>query len=181
MHIRKPKPDELLSLPKLALSTLAAVAMGAAIITTVVLPAELGIDPTGIGERLHLTRMGLLKTAMAEADAPLEGRPQMQDEMVFDLPAGQGQEIKMEMNKGFEARYTWSVEGGPVYHDTHGDIYNNEDVFVSYSKAESVTEDTGTIEAPYGGHHGWYWVNHGESPVTITLKTEGEYLHIMAK
>jgi len=181
MNIQKPSAEDLPSLAQLKLSAIAAIIVGAAIITTVVLPAERGIDPTGIGERLHLTRMGLLKTAMAEADAPVDGRPQMKDQRTFSLPAGQGQEIKMEMKKGFVANYSWNVEGGAVNHDTHGDIYANENVYVSYSKAESVSADSGTIEAPFGGHHGWYWVNKGEQAVTITLNASGEYLQIFAK
>ncbi|MGB0866145.1 MAG: hypothetical protein ACPGSC_06525 [Granulosicoccaceae bacterium] len=181
MHIRKPQLEELPSLTKLWFSLGAAVLIGAVLATTVILPAEQGIDPTGIGKRLHLTRMGLLKVAMAEEEAPAEGRPSRQDQLRIDIPAGQGQEIKMEMQKGFSADYKWTVEGGAVYQDTHGDIYADESVYISYSVDKSKSADEGTIEAPFGGHHGWYWKNEGDRPVTITLNTTGEYLQIMAK
>lgn len=181
MHIRKPLAEELPSKTRLLLSSLAAAITVGLLAITVVLPAERGVDPTGVGERLHLTRMGLIKTAMAEADAPEQGRPSNQHEIKVPLAPGQSQEIKMVMNKGFESNYSWKSEGGPVYHDTHGDIYKDDSVFISYSKAESVTQDSGTIEAVFGGNHGWYWVNKGDKPVTITLNTDGQYLDIFSK
>jgi len=181
MHIRKPLPEELPSKQKLLLSLAVAVLAAALLITTVVLPAERGIDVTGIGERLHLTRMGQIKVAMAETDAPLDGRPKNQDQITLSLEPGQGQEIKMEMKKGYKASYSWSTEGGPVSHDTHGDPYANESIFISYSKADSAVEDSGNITAVYGGHHGWYWVNNGSQTVTISLKTEGQYIDLLSK
>ena len=181
MHIRKPLPEELPSKRQLLTSSVIALLAAALLITTVVLPAERGIDVTGIGEQLHLTRMGQIKVAMSEADAPLDGRPTTQDQITLTLESGQGQEIKMEMKKGYEVAYSWSTDGAPVSHDTHGDPYANESIFISYTKADAANEDSGTITAVYGGHHGWYWVNNGPNPVTITLQTEGQYLNLLAK
>jgi hypothetical protein len=61
-----PTPRELLR------STAIAVAVAALLLVTIVLPAEYGVDPTGIGEALGLRRMGEIKVALAleaEADA----------------------------------------------------------------------------------------------------------------
>lgn len=181
MHIRKPNAAELPSIKQLAIASLLALLIAVALFVTVVLPAEKGIDPTGVGERLHLKRMGQIKTAMAEAEAPLENRPEREDQLTLTLAAGQGQEIKMEMKKGYTASYSWQATGGRVAHDTHGDPYSDESIFVSYSKAESATEDKGSITAVYGGFHGWYWLNQGDKPVTISLHTQGEYLNIKSK
>lgn len=74
-----PTRAELPSSRQLLRSTAIAVAAAAAILVTVVLPAEYGIDPTGIGRPLGLTAMGELKmqlAAEAEADrAPPAATP----------------------------------------------------------------------------------------------------------
>ena len=180
-NIRKPLPEELPGIPKLIAALILVLLVGFAILVTMVLPAEKGIDPTGIGEKLNLTRMGVIKSSLAEPDAPLEGRPQREDETSITILPITGREIKMEMKKGFEVEYSWQVDNGEVYHDTHGDIYGNEDIYITYTKADGVANDEGTIKAVFGGHHGWYWRNNGNQPVTITVRTSGQYLAIQAK
>ena len=181
MNIRKPLPQELPGLGKLVLSAILVVLVACALLIMVVLPAEKGVDPTGIGEKLNLTRMGILKTEFAKPDAPAEGRPQREDELLITILPITGREIKMEMKKGFEVDYSWEVDNGEVYHDTHGDIYGNEDIYVTYSKADAAATDEGSFTAVFGGHHGWYWRNNGGQPVTITLRTSGQYLSIKPK
>ena len=181
MNIRKPLPEELPSIGKLIAAAVLVLLVGIALLVAVILPAEKGIDPTGIGEKLNLTRMGIIKSNLAQPDAPVEGRPQREDEMSITILPLTGREIKMEMKKGFEVDYSWSVAEGEVYHDTHGDIYGNEDIYITYTKADSVVSDEGNITAAFGGHHGWYWKNNGGQPVTITLTTSGQYLKIESK
>ena len=181
MSIRKPLPEEIPAKGKLVISTLFALCLAGVLIVTVILPAERGIDPSGIGSRLHLTRMGIIKTELAKPDAPQEGRPTQTDSLTITLDSGEGREVKMEMQKGYTAHYQWSTVGGPVYHDTHGDPYSNESVYVSYSKADSIEKEEGSITALYGGYHGWYWVNNGDGPVEIKLTTHGEYEALIEK
>jgi hypothetical protein len=50
-------------------STLIALAVAGSLLVTVVLPAEYGIDPTGVGRVLGLTRMGEIKTRLAKEAA----------------------------------------------------------------------------------------------------------------
>jgi len=178
MSVAKPTQNELPSLPALWLSLAAVLLVGSVLAVTVVLPAERGIDITGVGERLRLTRMGQLKVALSEPDAPAENRPKKSDTVSLILQPGQGHEVKMEMTKDFTASYRWSSTGGPVEHDTHGDPYGNSDIYVSYSLADSVDQDDGVIKALYGGFHGWYWKNNGSEPVTIDLSIDGEYLQL---
>jgi len=180
MHIRKPLPEELPTPGRLRVAVIVAVVTAAVLIVTIILPAERGTDPTGIGTALGLTRMGQLKMALAEDDAPPEGRPFQKDETAIAVFPGHGKEIKMEMTKGFSADYSWTSTG-PLYHDTHGDVYANSEVYLSYSIAESVTSDSGNITAYYGGYHGWYWKNNTDQIITVTLTTEGEYHNIGAK
>lgn len=181
MHIRKPQPNELVSTKLLAIASVCALACAAVLVVTIILPAERGFDPTGIGSKFHLTRMGLLKTVMARPDAPETGRPSQRNEVTVTLAPGSSTEIKMEMQKGYNANYQWNVQGGPVYHDTHGDPYEDDTVYITYSTADAVSSDSGTITAPYSGFHGWYWVNKGTSEITITLNTDGEYDQILEK
>lgn len=64
---------------KLLRSTLLAMAVASVLLVTVVLPAEYGIDPTGVGRVIGLTRMGEIKMALARevaaeaAEAPARG------------------------------------------------------------------------------------------------------------
>ena len=63
-----PQESELPTNKQLITSTLAALAVAGALLVTCVLPAEYGIDPTGIGKTLGLTKMGEIKTQLgAEA------------------------------------------------------------------------------------------------------------------
>jgi len=178
--IRKPKPDEIPSLRHLTISAVAAVLVALLLVVTVVLPAERGIDPTGIGARLQLTRMGLLKQAMGEPDAPAQGRPNKTGKSVIAIAAGDHVEIKMVMKKGYVAAYSW-LASGALHHDTHGDLKHNEEIYITYSRADSVTSDSGIIEAPFTGNHGWFWKNTGDQPVEVTLETSGEYVGTWTK
>ena len=54
---------------KLLRSTMIAAAVAATLLITVVLPAEHGIDPTGVGDLLGLTKMGEIKRSLAEEAA----------------------------------------------------------------------------------------------------------------
>jgi hypothetical protein len=65
-----PNRAELPSNKKLLRSTGIAIVAAAALLVAVVLPAEYGIDPTGIGQGLGLTTMGQIKVSLtAEAKA----------------------------------------------------------------------------------------------------------------
>src|SRR5215207_2907645 len=65
-----PTRAQLPSSAQLLRSTLIASGVAAALLVTVVLPSEYGIDPTGAGRALGLTEMGEIKSQLAdEADA----------------------------------------------------------------------------------------------------------------
>jgi hypothetical protein len=61
-----PPRAELPSAAQLIRSTVIAAGVAAALLVTVVLPSEYGIDPTGAGRVLGLTTMGEIKTQLAE-------------------------------------------------------------------------------------------------------------------
>jgi len=67
---KMPSADELPSSASLMKSTAIAFAVASGLLITVVLPAEYGVDPTGVGGVLGLTQMGEIKQQLArEAEA----------------------------------------------------------------------------------------------------------------
>ncbi len=64
-----PHRAELPSTAQLVRSTALAAASAVVLLLTVVLPAEYGVDPTGIGRLLGLTEMGEIKTRLAREAA----------------------------------------------------------------------------------------------------------------
>ncbi len=95
--------------------------------------------------------------------------------MTFTLTPGEGTEIKLKMNEGDKAQYAWSVQGGVVNFDTHGDGPGRS---VSYEKGRRVDNDEGELTAAFTGNHGWFWRNRGEANVTVLLRTGGVYSDI---
>ena len=74
-----PSRAELPTSQQLVRSTLIAIGTAAAILVTIVLPAEYAIDPTGTGRVLGLTEMGEIKSQLseeAEADRERDRRQQ---------------------------------------------------------------------------------------------------------
>ena len=121
----------------------------------------------------------------AEATAPAVAAPAVveaegqQHEMSISLAPGQGAEVKLEMLKGARVNYFWTANGGLVNYDTHGDPYNAQREFYhGYGKGRATPEDQGVLEAAFDGKHGWFWRNRTSKPVTVTLRTEGNYIAI---
>ena len=61
-----PTREELPSSKQLIRSTLIAAGVAIALLITIVLPAEYGTDPSGVGNLLGLTKMGEIKVSLAE-------------------------------------------------------------------------------------------------------------------
>ncbi|HEX7852251.1 MAG TPA: hypothetical protein VF503_00985 [Sphingobium sp.] len=177
----------------LARATLGAAAAAAVILTLVVLPAEWGIDPTGVGKALGLTRMAAGAEA-DETDTPatpatssalviptqvkenIEARAAWRtDEKTLTLAPHTGVEVKAHMAKGDHLIFRWTATA-PIRMDMHGEPnVGRPDEFSTYWKQKDLTQAQGSFTAPFEGKHGWYWRNGGDSPVTITLKTAGFY------
>ena len=192
-----PLRAELPTSRQLVRSTVLAAVAALILLVTFVLPAEYGIDPTGIGRVLRMTEMGTIKQQLAAsaaadaksppavqsvaADAPqpvskaVAPAIQWRDETPFTLKPGQGTEIKLGMAQGAKAQYSWTVDGGEVNFDTHGDGPGKS---ISYEKGRGVSTKDGILEAAFTGNHGWYWRNRGKADVKIILRTSGEYSEI---
>ena len=97
------------------------------------------------------------------------------DQMQVVLQPGQGAEIKLVMKAGAKAEFSWTVQGGTVNFDTHGDGGGKS---ISYEKGRAVPADDGVLVAAFDGNHGWFWRNRGDAPVTVMLRVRGEYQDI---
>ena len=205
MHnANKPDLSELPSAAKLLRSTMIAAATAAVILVAVVLPAEYGVDPTRIGSVLGLTEMGRIKmqlageaeaepvlaatvdapqaTAAAEPDAPEiapEVAPEVtnawRDEISFTLAADAAAEFKLIMKEGALAQFEWYTDGAKANYDTHADRPGVD--YHNYDKG-SLARQEGSLVAAFDGSHGWFWRNRSGAPLTITLKTRGDYSKI---
>jgi len=103
----------------------------------------------------------------------------LQHEMSITLSPNQGAEVKLEMKQGAKVNYLWTANGGVVNYDTHGDPYNApRDFYHGYGKGRSTPEDSGVLEAAFDGKHGWFWRNRTSKPVTVKLRTQGDYISI---
>ena len=201
-----PSNVELPSTGKLIKSTIQAAVVAVVVLVTVVLPAEYGIDLTGVGRMIGLQRMGeikvsLSKEAAAEKALKLSEQPSRSNdqatvleqqkaeqkklpvanilthEMKVTLAPDQSTEIKLSMDKGKQVNYEWWTDGGDANFDIHGDSKKLKINYHGYSKG-ATQKSAGVLEAAFEGSHGWHWRNRTSKTLTITLKTNGQYTDI---
>ena len=180
-----PETPPLPSVPQLARAIAIAVGAAAIILVTAVLPAEYAIDPTGIGEAIGLLRppasvvdMSIPITPEAAATVTQSDVAFRSDEMTLTLKPGEGAEIKATMKRGGSYVFSWTVAGGTVEFDMHGEHTDGSGGEASYAKGDEASSLHGTFHAPFDGRHGWFWQNLTWEPVTVTLKTSGFYTKI---
>jgi len=183
-QIHAPKIGELPDARVLNRATLIAAAVAAILLVTIVLPAEYGVDKTGIGKLLNLTEMGRLKRAAAQESAastraaklpPLNYQPGQKGELSVDLTPGEGREVKAAMQKGDEMQYEWATNNLPVHFELHGEPRGaGKGVYTSYKIGVSKGEK-GNFTAPFEGTQGWYWRNDTPFQVTVTVKASGTW------
>tara|TARA_R110002073_G_scaffold274629_6_gene438126 strand:+ start:1185 stop:1808 length:624 start_codon:yes stop_codon:yes gene_type:complete len=197
-----PSDQALPTTGKLILSTILAAVVAGVLLVTVVMPAEYGMDPTGIGEATGLKRMGEIKVSLekeaaaervldlantqaqpekmeeeAAMSSPELSQSTLSHEMQVTLAPDEGTEIKVTMKKGSKVQYSWQTDGGNASFDLHGDSRKLKINYHSYSKG-SKQKIKGIFEAKFDGNHGWFWRNRTSEPMTITLKTDGVYTDI---
>lgn len=178
----------------LARASLAALAGAGAVLMLFVLPAEYGIDPTGIGGALGLTALNGEVEDAADTPAPaaattaaavpdqtqatiVKTTPWRTDTQTVTIPAHDGVELKAEMKAGDAFVFRWTASG-PVKMDMHGETSMTATSFSTYWKQKGLSAAQGSFTAPFAGIHGWYWRNQGEAPVTLTVNTAGFYARL---
>ena len=117
--------------------------------------------------------------AAASASAPVASAPAAADSAAnshvteLTLAPGEGKEIKLAMREGARVNFEWTVAGGVVNFDTHADRPGTP--YHGYEKGQRQGSDNGVLVAAFDGMHGWFWRNRGSAPVTLTLRTSGDY------
>lgn len=175
-------------------ATVGAAVVAAVITVSFILPAEYGIDPTGIGKLTGLTLIAEAGKAEAEVQevqpAPAtEGNllagagaspVSKQDTelksktMALTLAPGKGAELKAKMLKGQTVVFSWASNAQPLLVDMHGEEVNAKtDEYTSYWLERAQSAGRGNFVAPFDGTHGWYWKNKGTEPVTVTITIHG--------
>ena len=200
-----PLQAELPSSKQLMKSTVLAVIAAIVLLFTVVLPAEYGIDPTGVGKLLRLAEMGQVKQQLAEEAAADAAGLLATDTLASETPdidnvaeqavsatlsdtaVANGQwrdEIPFTLTpgEGLEIKMKMAAGGKSEYSwiVTGGDV--NFDTHgdapgqaISYEKGRGIAADEGVLEAAFTGNHGWFWRNRGQSDVQVVLRTRGDY------
>ena len=198
-NTERPTAEDLPSTKQLIRSTIIAIVSAIAILITIVLPSEYGIDPTGIGEALGLKEMGEIRLQLQEEAAQdhhssvspdvrssvfdrlaglfigaahAQTPTTWKDEVSFNLKPGESNELKLAMKKGEIAYYQMTVEGGRVNFDLHAHAGGQN---VTYEKGRGSTGADGEIVAAFDGDHGWFWRNRDKTSLTVTLKLRGAY------
>lgn len=171
------------SLRRLMLITLGAAAVATVLSVTVVLPAEFGRDPTGVGALLGLKDLGASASTVATGStARFYETPYRAD--VIDIPlfpkdgGGPSQlEYKVRMKTGETLIYSWEAQGAGAddfFFDMHSET-DGPDVRVVEFKQATGARSNGSLVAPIDGVHGWYWQNRSTKPIVVRLRIAGFY------
>jgi hypothetical protein len=191
---------------RLMTSVLAALVGAAVILVAFVLPAEFGIDATGVGKALGLTAIhGPTRTLQVKdviggneqyrtvaipanpfdpvplpnpAISQIKTAEPRTESIDVRLEPGQKTEIKAILDAAQVIVYSWHSEGGEVYTDFHGHEPSAGDAFVRYEEQQTGHEGHGSLVAPFAGEHGWFWLNISETPVTIKLRFTGYHKEV---
>ena len=135
------------------------------------------LEPTAEPVAEPTPEAALAETATAVEALVAEAASGWRDEVSYTLAPGEGIEVKLAMQEGQTARFFWTANGSVVNFDTHGDGSGQK---VSYEQGRGVPEQEGTLTAAFTGNHGWFWRNRTDVPVTVTLRTAGEYAEMKA-
>ena len=158
------KPGQLVS------AVLASLGLAAVALVFFVLPAEYGLDPTGVGDRLGIAGMsGYTVSALSK-----EGAAHKEDYVEFALAPFESIEYKYELSAGQAMVFSWSAEGELVFDFHSEEAGTDPEDAVSFSIGRSNSQH-GTYVAPFDGIHGWFWENRGRQEVVVKLRTTGFY------
>ncbi len=165
----------------------AALLIAGVILVIAVLPAEYGVDPSGIGARLGLTamsdiqkRLDAFETARAggtggAATLTAQERPFQHETTAFTIEPGGSFEYKYRLDEGEALLYSWKATA-LVNYELHAEPDGAPQGYAESFEKENAKEGaSGTLTAPFSGIHGWFWENPGRAEVTVTLTAAGFY------
>lgn len=117
---------------------------------------------------------------VVNASADLASDIEWRDTIEIKLAARGETEYKLTMQQGVKFYYSWSSQGSEIFYDFHAEPTDKTATFKSFKKA-TADQSSGTLTTLFAGTHGWYWKNNNPYPVTITLKTKGDYQRMETK
>lgn len=179
-------------------ATFFSVLLAVAVLMLLVLPAEYGIDPTGIGRVLGLTQMGAIKRTLASeaaadaaretklAESERQSKAKSGNDSTFRSESlsvviypGENIEIKLSMRTGDRADFSWTADSSSVYYDMHGHTLTLPRKPPHQYSTGELRSASGEIATEFDGVHGWYFENRSERVVTIVVKAVGNYRALM--
>lgn len=203
MSAQAPQSPQVPSGKRLAFSVLVAALVAAIVLAIGILPAEYGVDPTGIGRAAGFTRLSEPARTLQISDV-VGGNETVRDVEIPDfgepvplpnpavhqrqttpprtktfhvtIPSEQETEIKAVLAEGKMILYSWQVDRGMIYSDFHGhDPAAGDEFWVRYQEDQEGAGGDGSLVAPFAGEHGWYWLNYNDFPVDVTLTITGYF------
>jgi hypothetical protein len=178
--------DRRWAIERIATATGIALLIAGVALVVAVLPAEFGVDPTGVGRRLGLLALADVKTQVAalqqgrgaaSGSSTVVGtdRPLKEETVSFTLAPHEYVEYKYRLDTGQALLYSWRATAA-VNEEFHAEPDGAPKGYAeSYEKRNAVDQASGTLTAPFAGIHGWYWENPGDTEVTVTLTSAGFY------
>lgn len=161
-----------------------AIVAAAVIVVGFVLPAEYGIDPTGIGKATGVLQIaepvneeferGKKRTGVLTlSKSALESLPGASDHYEIVLPPYQSIEMKYEIAQGEAMVFNWRATA-PVHVDMHSHPFDGGTALTeSYTIEDASSGQSGRYVAAFTGIHGWYWQNRTLNDVTVTVDASG--------
>ena len=167
---------------KLLLAGIGAVAAAAAIAFVFVLPAEFGMDPTGLGKVFGLDVLSKQGISVEQqrgarrigvlAALPGAGVEAPKDRYVVELAPFESIEMKYTLAEGAGMPFAWEASA-PLDYDMHAHPFDGgTDLTESYSVTKA-DRQSGLYTAQFSGIHGWFWQNRNMDNVTLTLDAAG--------
>jgi len=155
---------------QIVLGTIVALLTAAGLLVFAVLPAEYGIDLTGLGGALGLTQLAGVRPGVVA----LQSGEHKTDSTEFVLGPFQFIEYKYRLEQGGSMVYSWRATG-QVMSELHSEPDGAPVGYAETFDKQQGTQGAGAYTAPFSGIHGWYWENVDQKDVTITVATAGFY------
>ena len=168
---------------KLVLGISAAVAVAAVALVVFILPAEYGVDPTGAGKALGVTKLsepelneeqirGAKRTGVLTVSEQPLPREQWDDEWQVTLAPYEGIELKYTLDEGEAIDFEWEATD-TVEYDLHSHPFEGGTELTESYAVDRGQGMQGHYVAAFTGLHGWYWQNRNLEDVTVTLRAAG--------
>jgi hypothetical protein len=189
---------------QVAIGSIVAVIVAAVAMVFFVLPAELGIDLTGFGEKTGLARSGTganiylerglkrknvlfpLDTSAKPDEATLRatlaskgvtfpaGAKFVSDHWEYELLPYDSIEMKYRLNEGEPMIFSWHAPV-PMHVDMHSVPDQGGNPATESFVITDAPSQTGVYVAPFSGIHGWFWQNQTLNPVTVSIDATGPF------